>query len=130
MWTSTRCWIFTVVSRVMEKTAAYPMAVLWDIFKRRGDAASFQEAHLIADGCSNLKNATLIGTMGYLMLGAFGWWKNHTNNGCPKHLKTELDGDFGTNRKIKHLASLRTCLMADVLATPPMHAELAGQCLV
>ena len=101
----------TVLSRVMEKTVAYSMAALWHVLEQRGDTAAYDHFVLWSDGGSNLKNSTVIGTVGHDMLVRFSWTSVQLNFWAPKHFKSQLDGDFGVLSRVRHLASLRRMLV-------------------
>jgi len=113
----------TILSRVMEKTVTYTMAVLWDVLNKREGTATFDHFVLWSDGGSNLKNSTVIGTAGHDMLVKFGWTSAQLNFGAPKHFKTLIDGDFGTLTHVRHLASLRRmlCDVDDVVDVFQVH---------
>ena len=54
---------------------------------------------------------TVIGTVGHDMLVRFSWTSVQLNFGAPKHIKSQLDGDFGVLSRVRHLASLRRMLV-------------------
>ena len=110
VWATDRFEIWHLVSRVMSKQGAYIMAALRYILDTGGYARTYEQLSWWSDGATNLKNSTTLGTFGFELLPDYGWRKVVVQFGAPKHMKTRLDGEFGTLSRVKHMASLRTMI--------------------
>ncbi len=86
---------FTILSRVLEKGPAYPMACLKLILDTlEAELRDVKVAHLWSDGPSQFKNRFIIGTFGYEFLGSRSWDRAHLDYGAPKHFKGAIDAHF------------------------------------
>ena len=75
------------------------------------DMGAYDNFVMWADGAKNFKKSMLLGTVAHDMLIAFSWRHLQINFGCPKHFKSQIDGDFGVLSKVKSATALRKMLL-------------------
>ena len=111
LWTTTKDWWFTILSRFLEKGPQYPLHALQMALQLISeDIADIKTVVLWTDGPSQFKNRFLIGTQSYGFLCRWRWDKVHAEVGCPKHFKDRCDSRFGVLSGI-----LKTNTGADLL---------------
>jgi hypothetical protein len=104
--TAVHCWSteinewWTYLSRCMEKSAPYPLSIVWDLLPR----LPMTNVHTIVfwlDGATHYKNSSMMATTGWCMLEAFKLSCCRLEYGCPKHFKACCDRHFGTLHHIR-----------------------------
>jgi hypothetical protein len=84
----------------MEKTAAFVVALLWEVLTIM-DAKSFQHVQCWSDGATNFKNSTVLGSTMFTMLQHFGLHSWTTNYGATSHFKAQIDSHFAVLGKAR-----------------------------
>ena len=101
VWTSTGETWHTVISRVMEKTAAYIVACLRHIFEENEALKAYKKHVMWMDGATNFKSTKFFGGVAYRMFEDYGWDFLRLAYGCPKHFKAHVDGYIGALNSAK-----------------------------
>ena len=93
------------MARVLEKSPEYVMAAIIDCLKKL-KIKHGEYKHFInwSDGPTTYKNGTTMATFAYTILEEYKLVQANLEYGCPKHFKSDLDGDFGHVQHILHLA--------------------------